>query len=267
MMRKETFAAKSVRIRRMAAFLFLAVLILLAAAAVYFIPLQSERVQMRQAVTGAYEAIAGMGQFVSEDGTTSSLAEDEISERINAFNRKIDCCYADEFPSKEYYKWLNEDYLTRTYKHKVDYIVKSGVADVRTPVIVYGSGRQEAAVHGGMIGWNLWITESDEGGSYKISYAYNKTPLDVSLVREQGMWKVSRISGVKGEPETIADEGIVSDAEEMSREGKLPREKEAILERLHRTDEVCQKEYASFGEALQAAEQIEFTDFNGYALV
>ena len=36
MMRKETFAAKSVRIRRMAAFLFLAVLILLAAEQIEF---------------------------------------------------------------------------------------------------------------------------------------------------------------------------------------------------------------------------------------
>lgn len=243
---------------------FFMILILIAAFLLYFLPFPDERAQARQAVSGAYEVIAGLGQFVSEDGTTASLPEEKIRREIREFDEKADRFYAEEFSAREYYKWLNRDYLTRTYKSTVDYIVKSGVADVHTPFLFYSPGRSQMRLRGELTGWNLRITESD--GKYQISCDYNKTPLDVRLVREDGIWKVLQTEGIRGEPETVADEGIIRDAEEKSREGKLSAEDEAILERIHAVDEICAKKYDTFSEALQAAEQINFEDFNGYQL-
>ena len=94
-------------------------------------------------------------------------------------------------------------------------------------------------LRGELTGWNLRITESD--GKYQISCDYNKTPLDVRLVQEDGIWKVLQTEGIRGEPETVAEEGIIRDAEEKSREGKLSAEDEAILERIHAVDEICAK--------------------------
>lgn len=111
-------------------------------------------------------------------------------------------------------------------------------------------------LRGELTGWNLRITESD--GTYQISCDYNKTPLDVRLVQEDGIWKVLQTEGIRGEPETVA--------EEKSSEGKLSAEDEAILERIHAVDEICAEKYDTFSEALQAAEQIDFEDFNGYQL-
>ena len=230
----------------------------------YFVPLPDVRAQARRAVTEAYELAASIGEFESEDGTTASLTEDEINDRILTFNRKADACLSDDFTAKEYYKWLNEDYLTRTYRNTVDYIVKSGVADVQTPVILYDLTREQIIVRGRLIGWNVWIVETD--GKFRISCDYSRTPLDVRLKREDGIFKVSAVRGISGEPETAEDTGIIAEAEKKSRDGRLPEEKEKILETIHRTDEICEQEYDSFSEALQAAEQIEFSDFNGYAL-
>lgn len=146
----------------------------------------------------------------------------------------------------------------------MDYIVKSGADDARTNFMFYYPSRDRARVWGELVGWNLWITE--ENGIFKISRAYNKVPLDVELVKEDGSWKVARMEGVKGEPETAADAGIIDDAEEKQKAGKLSKEKVQLLETIHHTDAVCEREYGSFEEALQAAQEIEFGDFNGYAL-
>ena len=244
-----------------------ACLVILLAAVIlllYFVPLPDVRAQARRAVTEAYELTAGMGEFESPDGTTSSLTEEEIDAVIAAFSRKADGCLSDEFTAKEYYKWLNEDYLTRTYRNTVDYIVKSGVADVQTPVILYGLTREEIILRGRLIGWNIWITETD--GKFRISCDYSRTPLDVRLKREEGVFKVASDKGISGEPENIEDTDIIAEAEKKREEGKLPEEKEKILENIRKTDEICRQEYDTFSEALQAAEQIEFSDFNGYAL-
>ena len=106
---------------------FVMISILAAAFLLYFLPFPDERAQAHRAVSGAYEVIAGLGQFVSEDGTTASLPEEEIRREIREFDEKADRCYAEEFSAREYYKWLNRDYLTRTYKSTVDYIVKCGL--------------------------------------------------------------------------------------------------------------------------------------------
>lgn len=230
----------------------------------YFVPLPDVRAQARRAVTEAYELAASIGEFESEDGTTASLTEDEINDRILTFNRKADACLSDDFTAKEYYKWLNEDYLTRTYRNTVDYIVKSGVADVQTPVILYDLTREQIIVRGRLIGWNIWIAETD--GKFRISCDYNRMPLDVRLKREDGIFKVAVYRGISGEPENIGDTGIIAEAEKKSEKGKLSEEKEKILANIRRTDEICEQEYDTFSEALQAAEQIEFSDFNGYAL-
>lgn len=258
--KKRSLSGKRMRIW----IVFLIILVLAAAFLLYFLPFPDERAQARRAVSGAYEVIAGLGQFVSEDGTTASLSEKEIRKEIREFDEKADRCYAEEFSAREYYKWLNQDYLTRTYKSTVDYIVKSGVADMHTPFLFYSPGRNQMKLRGELTGWNLRITESD--GKYQISCDYNKTPLDVTLVREDGIWKVCQIEGIKGEPETVADEGIIRDAEEKSKVGKLSAEEENILKRIRAVNEICAKKYNTFSEALQAAEKIDFEDFNGYQL-
>ena len=91
-------------------------------------------------------------------------------------------------------------------------------------------------------------------------------PLDVRLKREDGIFKVAVYRGIRGEPENIGDTGIIAEAEKKSEKGKLSEEKKKILANIRRTDEICEREKDSFSEALQAAEQIEFSDFNGYAL-
>ena len=99
--------------------LFLVIFIILL---LYFLPSKNVRNQVCKSITDAYQVMVSIGQFESSDGTTTSLDESYISKIINEFNKKVDNSFSNDFSSKEYYKWLNEDYLTRTYKTTIDYM-------------------------------------------------------------------------------------------------------------------------------------------------
>lgn len=233
---------------------------------VYFIPDKGERNEIEQSLTGAYELMGSIGQFVSENGKTDSLSDKEIAELTEIYNAKVDRFMSDEFAAKNNYKWLNENMLSETYKETVDYTVKSGIVGIDTVYTFYYPGRDHVKTSARLIGCSVWIEYDENSESYKIRYSCDKMNVKADLKTEDGSWKITALKGQQGEEETTDDENIIKNAENKLKEGTLPEDKKKLLQEIHNIQEICAKDHDTFSEAYKAASIIELDSLNEYRL-
>ncbi len=239
-------------------------LLILAGCAVWFIPGNEQKNLMSDSLNISQQVIADMGRFVSDNGLTDNLPESELQADINTFNEKVDSCYADEFKAKDYYKWLNEDFLTRVYKIKMNYIVKSGAETLNIRSAYYKPSRKEAEIHADIIGWSVSIQE--ENGLYAVNCAYSKSDIAADMAWENSKWKVVSAEVPDGDSAEAKKEEIIKRAEEKYSDGKLPKADAEKLDKIHKTMEICERRYETFSEALEAAKEIDLEDFNVYVI-
>ena len=234
--------------------------------AVYFIPDKKERADIEQSITGAYELMGSMGQFVSDNGKTDSLSDKRIEELTEVYNVRVDKFMSDEFEAKSKYKWLNQNMLARTYKETVDYTVRSGIVDVDTVYTFYYPGHDRAKTSARLIGCSVWIEYDDSIGAYKIRYSCDKMNVKADMKIEDGSWKLTALKGQQGEEAATDDENILEDAENKLEKGTLPEDKKKLLNDIHNIQEICAKDYDTFSEAYKAALSIKLGSLNEYNL-
>lgn len=233
---------------------------------VYFIPDKVERNEIEQSLTGAYEVMGSIGQFVSANGKTDSLSDKKITELTEIYNAKVDKFMSDEFTAKNNYKWLNENMLSETYKETVDYTVKSGIVDIDTVYTFYYNGRNHVKTSARLIGCSVWIEYDENSESYKIRYSCDKMNVKADLKKEESLWKLTALKGQQGEEETTDDEHIIENAENKLEKGTLSEDKKKLLNDIHNIQEICAKGYDTFTEAYKAASVIELGSLNEYDL-
>ena len=233
---------------------------------VYFIPDKVESNEIEQSLTGGYEVMGSIEQFLSAHGNTDRLSDKKITGLTDIYNAKVDKFMSDEFTAKNNYKWLNENMLSETYKETVDYTVKSGIVDIDTVYTFYYNGRNHVKTSARLIGCSVWIEYDENSESYKIRYSCDKMNVKADLKKEESLWKLTALKGQQGEEETTDDEHIIENAENKLEKGTLSEDKKKLLNDIHNIQEICAKGYDTFTEAYKAASVIELGSLNEYDL-
>ena len=131
-----------------------------------------------------------MGMFTSEDGLSSSLTDAELEALAVQFDQKVDQYYAADIYCNEFYKWLNRDCLFRRHQTVVDNCIAGGVTQCDITGLVLSDNRTKATAKATVVTWNKWVTQEEDGG-YTVSNPINRDALEVIMVKEDGIWKLS----------------------------------------------------------------------------
>ncbi|MFQ9411823.1 MAG: hypothetical protein ACLR1T_13315 [Evtepia gabavorous] len=126
----------------------------------------------------------------SEDGLSSSLTDAELEALAVQFDQKVDQYYAADIYCNEFYKWLNRDCLFRSHQTVVDNCIAGGVTQCDITGLVLSDNRTKATAKATVVTWNKWVTQEEDGG-YTVSNPINRDALEVIMVKEDGIWKLS----------------------------------------------------------------------------
>ena len=207
-----------------------------------------EDAAIQNAILEADAAQMALGDFVSPDGTTASLSEEELTALIEGYNARLDLCYAQENSVREYYKTLNEYYLREVCQTEVYYAVDYQVTDFSIKSITYGEDGDTAAVTYVITSGASWVEELEDGG-LTVTAPVNRDTVTVTMVKEDGLWKLLKTEDIQKEmwPE---EDGIFAPFAAVSE----PNESEQIVGQT----------YSTFEEALAAAQSIDMKELDKF---
>lgn len=216
---------------------------------------------IRDALIGAEEVQVQMGMFTSEDGLSSSLTDAELEALAIQFDQKVDQYYAADIYCNEFYKWLNRDCLFRSHQTVVDNCIAGGVTQCDITGLVLSDNRTKATAKATVVTWNKWVTQEEDGG-YTVSNPINRDALEVIMVKEDGIWKLSEtLSLEKGMT------GYDSSVLESTKKDHFDEENVEILEKIEDNKAVLSRTYDSFLAARNAVQQIDVETGNYIALL
>ena len=224
-------------------------------------PFPQDIAAIRDALIGAEEVQVQMGMFTSEDGLSSSLTDAELEALAVQFDQKVDQYYAADIYCNEFYKWLNRDCLFRSHQTVVDNCIAGGVTQCDITGLVLSDNRTKATAKATVVTWNKWVTQEEDGG-YTVSNPINRDALEVIMVKEDGIWKLSEtLSLEKGMT------GYDSSVLESTKKDHFDEENVEILEKIEDNKAVLSRTYDSFLAARNAVQQIDVETGNYIALL
>lgn len=224
-------------------------------------PFPQDIAAIRDALIGAEEVQVQMGMFTSEDGLSSSLTDAELEALAIQFDQKVDQYYAADIYCNEFYKWLNRDCLFRSHQTVVDNCIAGGVTQCDITGLVLSDNRTKATAKATVVTWNKWVTQEEDGG-YTVSNPINRDALEVIMVKEDGIWKLSEtLSLEKGMT------GYDSSVLESTKKDHFDEENVEILEKIEDNKAVLSRTYDSFPAARNAVQQIDVETGNYIALL
>lgn len=216
--------------------------------------------EVSSAVCGVFETQAEMGMFVSEDGLTSSLTQEEINNLIDEYDKKVDKYYSKANPCNVNYKWLNREYLNNTYKKVIDNCIDAGISDYKIVEIKFSEDQQKADVEIVFTAWNKWVVQ--DGENYQVLNPVNRDRANVTMIIEDGQWKLEKINsyikGINGYSELSKDD-MINMPVNMSNDN--------VISKIKNSENVLTQEYDSFEDAFMAAQAIDIENGNYFALV
>ena len=226
---------------------------------------------IRNAIIGVEEVQVQMGTFSSEDGLTSSLSEAELEALATEFDNKVDLYYAQGTYCNEFYKWLNRDYLFRTYQTIIDNCIDGGVSQCDITNINFSEDGTEATVKATVTSWNKWVT-LEEDGCYTISNPISQDFVEMKLVKEDSLWKLKETLSLDLGPSGY-DASLLDQAKDTSAEASPAQvdmtapETTQVLAEIKQNEEILSKKYTTFQEAKAAVQQIDVETGNYLALL
>ncbi len=221
--------------------------------------------------------IATGGVFVSEDGTTASLTENEIQKLINSYNNLIDSAYSQENPCRVSYKENNE-YLLREVFSKPNDLVRfaSGISDVRIVNCDIDEENSIAKVSFVSTSWSRSVSLDDS--SYKPRAGSSRSYQEVQMTKEDGVWKVKKSIELTPWDCSSYDEeevkNLVSDMSSLINYSTLfadkksisDEEESAIRDEIKNSEKINDMSFDTFAQARDAALKIDVVNGNYYAL-
>lgn len=215
------------------------------------------------------------GLFSSDDGTTSSLSEEEIQANIDQYNQLIDSAYALENPCRTQYRENHEFLLREYFKKTSDFeYVDSGVSDIRIIDTKMEARRMEVKYVS-----SVWFKSvSFDGTEYHAYAAEGRNYEDVEMVHEDGMWKVRKVNELIPWDCSCYEENEVREWVSSMNE-RMPystlfsdkrnideKTKSMIYDEIKRNQEITDRSFPSFSEAKEAAMGMNILEGNYYAL-
>ena len=229
----------------------------------------SEDEAIKEAFIGAENVSQQIGHFESDNGKTDQLSEEQIQGYIDDFNAKMDRYYSSDNICRQEYKEINEQRLRKDAKNTVMYKVDGGVVDCTCSNIKMSADGTSATMHVVYVDWGNWVEENEEG-QIKVIAPTEQTSVDVTMVKEDGQWKL------KGTSEMIVHFGADAITDLKQAEQNADAKGRAVAysteqqEQMQTFDEYKQKttgtEYDNFSEALKAAESIDPNEINPFPL-
>ena len=127
--------------------------------------------------------------------------------------------------------------------------------------LVLSDNRTKATAKATVVTWNKWVTQEEDGG-YTVSNPINRDALEVIMVKEDGIWKLSEtLSLEKGMT------GYDSSVLESTKKDHFDEENVEILEKIEDNKAVLSRTYDSFLAARNAVRQIDVETGNYIALL
>lgn len=213
-----------------------------------------------RAVCGVFKTQAEMGMFVSGDGSTSSLTQEDIDNLIEEYDKKVDKYYSKNNPCNTNYKWLNREYLNNTYKKVIDNCIDAGILDYKIVEIKFSENQKKADVEVVFTAWNKWVVQYGE--KYHVLNPVNRDRSNVTMILEDGQWKLQKINsyikGINGYTE-------LSESEMLSMSAKMNQSN--FIRKIKNNENILTKEYSNFKDAFIAAQSIDVENGNYFALV
>ena len=231
----------------------------------------SEDEAIKEAFIGSQNIAQQIGHFESDNGKTDQLSEEQIQGYIDDFNAKMDRYYSSDNICRQTYKEINEQRLRKDAKDTVMYKVDGGVVDCTCSNINMSADGTSATMHVVFVEWGNWVEENEEG-QIKVIAPIGQTSTDVTMVKEDGQWKLQAM----GQEDLLSGSDAISDLQEVQQKASAKGRSTASVysaeqqEQMQAFQEYKQKtlytEYNNFSEALQAAESIDPHEVNPFPL-
>ena len=229
----------------------------------------SEDEAIKEAFIGSQNISQRIGHFESDNGKTDQLSEEQIQGYIDDFNAEMDKYYSADNVCRQTYKEINEQRLRKDAKDTVMYKVDGGVLDCTCSHIKLSADGTSATMHDEYVEWGNWVEQNEEG-QIKVIAPTGQTSTDVTMVKEDGQWKLQAIHDMTAYfgADAISD---LQEAEQKSdAKGRAVAYSAEQQEQMRVFDEYEQKtlgtEYDSFSEALKVAESIDPYEVNPFPL-
>ena len=229
----------------------------------------SEDEAIKEAFIGSHNISQQIGHFESDNGKTDQLSDEQIQEYIDDFNAKMDKYYSSDNICRQTYKEINEQRLRKDAKDTVMYKVDGGVLDCTCSHIKLSADGTSATMHVEYVEWGNWVEQNEEG-QIKVIAPTGQTSTDVTMVKEDGQWKLQSM----GQESLLSGSDAISDLQEAEQKsdakGRAVAYSAEQQEQMRVFDEYEQKtlgtEYDNFSEALKAAESIDPNEINPFPL-
>ena len=189
---------------------------------------------------------------------------------MDAYSRRINRYYARENPVYERYKANNRYVLSTWCKTKVEQMTDSGggIYQLYWKGVTFRKGRTEATFAGTVYGWGKGVEVNETTGKYQgIPNPAGLTYLRVDLIKEDGFWKVLRISDC--EPLSVwGCDNVVKDGVSNSFKvcwNKSPEAARCWAE-IRKNEAILARQYDTYQEAKNAVDSMDLEHGNYYAL-
>ena len=228
----------------------------------------SEDEAIKEAFIGSQNISQRIGYFESDNGKTDQLSDEQIQEYIDDFNAKMDKYYSANNVCRQTYKEINEQRLRKDAKDVVYYKVDGGVLDCTCRHVKLSADGTSATMHVEYVEWGNWVEQNEEG-QIKVIAPTGQTSTDVTMVKEDGQWKLQSM----GQESLLSGSDAISDLQDAEQNANA-NGKSIFNEEQKKQMQVFEKyeqktlftEYDSFSEALQVAESIDPHEINPFPL-
>ena len=229
----------------------------------------SEDEAIKEAFIGSQNISQRIGYFESDNGKTDQLSEEQIQGYIDDFNAEMDKYYSADNVCRQTYKEINEQYLRKNAKDTIMYTVDGGVLDCTCRHIKLSADGTSATMDVVLVDWGNWVEQNEEG-QIKVIAPTGQTSTDVTMVKEDGQWKLQAINDMVAWFGADAISDLQETEQKASAKGRAVAYSAEQQEQMRVFDEYEQKtlgtEYDSFSEALKVAESIDPYEVNPFPL-
>lgn len=216
------------------------------------------RSAIESAFIGALETQTKVGTFTSPNGLPSGLTVEERRDALSSFESMVEQYYSVDNPLRDKYIILNEQYLDVNLTDVI-YTVSSGLLDYTFNSIHINDNDLTAEVDATYVGWDKRIQGDEEG--FEIAVPVNRDHVTATMIYEDNDWKLLSINSHTKEYASEAIDKINSANTPMAIG-------ENILEaNISSAENICNQVYASFDEALKAAESINVEAINPFDIL
>jgi hypothetical protein len=148
------------------------------------------------------------------------------------------------------------------------YKVDGGVLDCTCRHVKLSADGTSATMHVEYVEWGNWVEQNEEG-QIKVIAPTGQTSTDVTMVKEDGQWKLQSM----GQESLLSGSDAISDLQDAEQNANA-NGKSIFNEEQKKQMQVFEKyeqktlftEYDSFSEALQVAESIDPHEINPFPL-